>query len=75
MLKEKFGAVLVPCYKHQLLKSIRLKSIAVVSVAHTHIKVRSMLSFEACQETKALEIYWAELNHTDIIRDNVGGMI
>jgi mannose-6-phosphate isomerase-like protein (cupin superfamily) len=32
-------------------------------------------SFEACQETKALEIYWAELNFNDIIRDNVGGMV
>jgi hypothetical protein len=32
-------------------------------------------SFEARHATLALEIYWAELNFSDIIRDNVGGMV
>ena len=32
-------------------------------------------SFQAHEETEALEIYWAELNHQDIIRDDVGGVI
>jgi mannose-6-phosphate isomerase-like protein (cupin superfamily) len=32
-------------------------------------------SFQACEDTQALEIYWTELNHNDIIRDNVGGMV
>ena len=32
-------------------------------------------SFEARIETHALEIYWAELNFSDIIRDNVGGVV
>jgi len=32
-------------------------------------------SFHAYEETEALEIYWAELNHQDIIRDDVGGVI
>jgi quercetin dioxygenase-like cupin family protein len=30
--------------------------------------------FHAHQETEALEIYWAELSHNDIIRENVGGI-
>lgn len=30
--------------------------------------------FEAHQETEALEIYWTELNHSDIIRETVGGI-
>ena len=33
-----------------------------------------MHKFIAHQETEALEIYWAELNHNDIIRENVGGV-
>jgi hypothetical protein len=32
-----------------------------------------MHKFIAHQETEALEIYWAELNHNDIQRENVGG--
>jgi hypothetical protein len=28
----------------------------------------------AHQETEALEIYWTELNHNDIMRENVGGI-
>jgi len=32
-----------------------------------------MHKFIAHQETEALEIYWAELNHNDIQRTNVGG--
>ena len=30
--------------------------------------------FKAHQDTEALEIYWSELNHNDIQRQNVGGM-
>ena len=30
--------------------------------------------FMAHQETEALEIYWTELSHNDIIRENVGGI-
>ena len=30
--------------------------------------------FMAHQETEALEIYWTELNHNDIMRENVGGI-
>ena len=30
--------------------------------------------FEAHQETEALEIYWTELNHSDIIRETIGGI-
>ena len=30
--------------------------------------------FVAHQDTEALEIYWAELNHNDIQRQSVGGM-
>ena len=30
--------------------------------------------FMAHQETEALELYWTELNHNDIIRENVGGI-
>ena len=30
--------------------------------------------FTALEDTTALEIYWAELNHNDIIRDLIGGM-
>jgi len=30
--------------------------------------------FHAHQETEALEIYWTELSHNDIIRENVGGI-
>ena len=33
-----------------------------------------MHKFIAHQETEALEIYWAELNHNDIQRENVGGI-
>ena len=33
-----------------------------------------MHKFIAHQYTEALEIYWAELNHTDIVRENVGGI-
>ena len=33
-----------------------------------------MHKFIAHQETEALEIYWAELNHNDIQRTNVGGV-
>jgi hypothetical protein len=29
--------------------------------------------FIAHQQTEALEIYWTELRHSDIIRENVGG--
>tara|TARA_R100000988_G_C3856999_1_gene97524 strand:+ start:64 stop:465 length:402 start_codon:yes stop_codon:yes gene_type:complete len=29
---------------------------------------------KAPEQTEALEIYWAELNHHDIIRENVGGV-
>ena len=31
--------------------------------------------FEAVYVTTALEMYWAELNHNDIIRNGVGGLI
>jgi quercetin dioxygenase-like cupin family protein len=30
--------------------------------------------FEAHQETEALEVYWTELNHNDIMRESVGGI-
>ena len=30
--------------------------------------------FEALENTIAYEIYWVELNHSDIKRDNVGGV-
>ena len=33
-----------------------------------------MHMFMAHQETEALEIYWTELNHNDIQRENVGGV-
>ena len=33
-----------------------------------------MHMFMAHQETEALEIYWTELNHNDIQRENVGGI-
>jgi hypothetical protein len=33
-----------------------------------------MHKFIAHRNTEALEIYWAELNHNDIIRENVGGV-
>jgi mannose-6-phosphate isomerase-like protein (cupin superfamily) len=33
-----------------------------------------MHRFESEKETEALEIYWCELNHTDIIREDVGGL-
>jgi len=29
--------------------------------------------FEALTDVRCLEIYWAELNHDDIVRENVGG--
>jgi|TARA_R110002020_G_scaffold59967_3_gene162998 mannose-6-phosphate isomerase-like protein (cupin superfamily) len=31
--------------------------------------------FESIEKTEALEIYWCELNHNDIIRQDVGGLI
>ena len=31
--------------------------------------------FEAVYVTTALEMYWSELNHNDIIRNGVGGLI
>ena len=30
--------------------------------------------FMAHQKTEALELYWTELNHNDIMRENVGGV-
>ena len=33
-----------------------------------------MHKFIAHQETEALELYWTELKHTDIVRENVGGI-
>lgn len=30
--------------------------------------------FMAHQQTEALEIYWTELSHNDIMRENVGGI-
>jgi hypothetical protein len=30
--------------------------------------------FTALEDTRALEIYWAELNHNDIHRDLIGGI-
>ena len=31
--------------------------------------------FEALEKTEALEVYWSELNHNDIVRKGVGGLI
>lgn len=31
-------------------------------------------SFHAAEDTVAFELYWAEFDHTDIVRETVGGM-
>ena len=40
----------------------------------TIVKPGKYHEFEALEDTIAYEIYWVELNHDDIVRENVGGM-
>jgi quercetin dioxygenase-like cupin family protein len=39
----------------------------------TQVKPGEYHSFEALEDTIAFELYWAEFNHNDIIRESVGG--
>lgn len=52
-----------------LCDSTRLKAgdLSIVPAGEQH-------RFKAMKNTEALEIYWAELNHNDIQRTNVGGV-
>lgn len=39
----------------------------------TQVKPGEFHSFEALEDSIAFELYWAEFNHNDIIRESVGG--
>jgi len=40
----------------------------------TRVKPGEYHQFEALEDCVAFELYWAEFNHADIIRENVGGV-
>jgi quercetin dioxygenase-like cupin family protein len=58
----------------------RWKDYGLCDSTHLHagetsiVPAGEMHKFIAHRNTEALEIYWAELNHHDIIRENVGGV-
>lgn len=39
----------------------------------TQVKPGEFHSFESLEDSVAFELYWAEFNHDDIIRESVGG--
>lgn len=41
----------------------------------TQIKPGEYHTFEALEDTIAFELYWAEFDHNDIVRESVGGII
>ncbi len=40
----------------------------------TQVKPGEYHSFECLEDAVAFELYWAEFDHTDIVRESVGGM-
>jgi len=39
----------------------------------TQVRPGEFHSFEALEDSIAFELYWAEFNHSDIVRESVGG--
>ena len=41
---------------------------------YTQVKPGEFHCFEALEDTVAFELYWAEFDHNDIVREDVGGV-